>query len=51
MTDDSQTPQPSPPPEPPPPPPPTLPEPDYGLMDTLTEGVDPHRPVHIEEKR
>lgn len=52
MSDDDNGPQPSEPKEPAPPPsePPTLPPPDPSLMDTLTEGVDPNRPIRIEKR-
>jgi hypothetical protein len=53
MTEDN-TPPPSPEPEPPAPQPqqepPQLPTPDPSLMDTLTKGADPDRPVHIEPR-
>jgi hypothetical protein len=48
---DDNTPEPTPPPSepaPPPPEPPQLPEPDYSLMDVLTEGADPDRPIRYE---
>ena len=50
MTIEDNTPQPPQPAEPatPRPEPPTLPPPDQTLIDTLTEGVDPDRPIRIE---
>jgi hypothetical protein len=57
MSDANNTPpEPTPPPSeptPPPPPPeePQLPPPDFSLMDVLTEGADPDRPIHYEPPR